>query len=147
MTTLEFCHEIEFNKINFTERKIRITHPKTILYGPPKSGKSYLVYDYLSNFEKEEYIYIDFKDSRNDKEEIINNLEEYVFRNKIKILVLENFEFDFKIPYCDSVIITTIKEYALKGYRTLFLSPLDFEEYLLHEKKNQNITHNFNTFF
>jgi len=146
MTSLEFCHELEFSKINFIERKIRITHPKTILIGPPKSGKSYLIFDYLSNFDSKDYIYIDLDDIRNSKEEIINNLEEYVIRNKIKVIVLENFEFDFKIPFCDSVIITTKKDQKLKGFKNLFLNPLDFEEYLLHDKKNQNITHAFNYF-
>lgn len=146
MTSLEFCHELEFTKINFVERKVRITHPKTILYGAPKSGKSFLIYDYLSNFDTKDYIYIDFEDYRNDKEEIISNIEEYVFRNNIKIIVLENFEFDMKIPFCDSVIITSKVNKDMKGYKQLFLTPLDFEEYLLHDKKNQNITHNFNNF-
>lgn len=146
MTTLEFCHELEFSKINFIERKIRITHPKTILFGPPKSGKSYLIFDYLSNFSSKEYIYIDLNDVRNDKTEIEQNLEEFVFRNKIKVIVLENYQFDFKIPFCDNVIITTKTQIKLKGYKTLFLNPLDFEEYLLHDKKNQNITHSFNNF-
>ncbi len=146
MTSLEYCHEIEFSKINFIERKVRITHPKTILLGAPKTGKSYLIYDYLSNYNAKEFLYIDFDDTRNNKEEIVNHLEEYVFRNKIKVLVLENFSFDFKIPYCTSVIITSNKYRDLKGYKKLFLNALDFEEYLLHEKKNQNITHNFNRF-
>lgn len=146
MTTLEFCHELEFTKINFTERKKRITHPRTIVSGPPKSGKSFLIYDYLSNFDSKEYLYIDLDDIRNDKQEIIENIEEYVFRNKIKIIALENYDFDFKIPYCESVVITSKKNEELKGYRSLFLTPLDFEEYLLHDKKNQNITQSFNTF-
>lgn len=146
MTTLEFCHELEFSKINFIERKIRITHPKTILTGPAKSGKSYLIFDYLSNFDSKDYIYIDLDDIRNSKEQITQNLEEYVFRNKINVIVLENFEFDFKIPFCDSVIITTKKQTKQKGFKNIFLKPLDFEEYLLHDKKNQNITHAFNHF-
>ena len=147
MTSLEFCHELEFtNKINFIERKSRITHPKTILYGAPKVGKSFLVFDYLSNFKSKEYLYIDFEDCRNDKLEISQNLEEYVFRNNIKVIVLENFEFDIKIPFCDSVIITSKIRKNIKGYKTIYLTALDFEEYLLHDKRNQNITHNFNSF-
>ena len=146
MTSLEFCHELEFNKINFIERKVRITHPKTILQGAPKVGKSFLIFDYLSNFSTKDYIYIDFCDSRVDKEEIASNLEEYVFRNKIKVVVLENFQFDIKIPFCDSVIITTKLSKELKGYKRVFLTALDFEEYLLHDKKNQNITQSFNSF-
>ncbi|WP_321314569.1 AAA family ATPase [Halarcobacter sp.] len=146
MTSLEFCHELEFSKINFIERKFRITHPKTILLGAPKVGKSFLIFDYLSNFESKEYLYIDFDDYRNDKEEISQNLEEYVFRNNIKVIVLENFSFDIKIPFCDSVIITSKLQKDIKGYKTIKVSPLDFEEYLLHDKRNQNITHNFNSF-
>ena len=146
MTTLEFCHELEFSKITFFERKVKITHPKTIITGPPKSGKSFLIFDYLANYNHEDYIYIDFNDYRNEKEEIEKNLEEYVFKNKIKVIVLENFEFDFKIPFCDSIIITTKLEKNIKGYKKLFLTPLDFEEYLLHDKKNQNITQTFNNF-
>ncbi|PLY06976.1 MAG: hypothetical protein C0625_07215 [Arcobacter sp.] len=146
MTSLEFCHEIEFSKINFIERKIRITHPKTIIQGAPKSGKSFLIYDYLSNFENSDYLYIDLDDCRNDFDEIKENIEEYVFRNKIKVIVLENYLFDFKIPYCDSVIISTKEKKEFKGYKNLFLTPLDFEEYLLHDKRNQNITHSFNSF-
>ncbi|QDF28365.1 ATP-binding protein [Halarcobacter anaerophilus] len=146
MTSLEFCHELEFSKIVFTERKIRITHPKTILLGPPKSGKSFLIYDYLSNFETKDYLYIDFDDLRVEKDQIKEDLEEYVYKNKIKVIVLENFEFDIKIPFCESVIITSKEPKDLKEYKKLFLTPLDFEEYLLHDKKNQNITHNFNNF-
>lgn len=146
MTTLEFCHELEFSRINFIERKTRITYPKTIISGPAKSGKSFLIYDYLSNFETEEYLYIDLKDIRNNKNEIIKNLEEYISKNNIKVIVLENFEFDFKIPYCDSVIISTNKANLLDDYKKLFLTPLDFEEYLLHDNKHQNITQSFNYF-
>ena len=49
MKTLEACYEINFNKFNFQERKVAIRDDYTILIGPPKSGKSYLIYDYLSN--------------------------------------------------------------------------------------------------
>lgn len=146
MNTLEYCHEFELSKINFIERKTRITHPKTILSGPIGAGKTFLIFDYLSNFETKDYLYIDFNDIRNSKEVIKENLEEYVFRNNIKVIVLENFDFSFKIPYCDSVIISTYEKKELKGYKNLFLSPLDFEEYLLHESKHQNITQSFNTF-
>ena len=146
MTSLEFCHEIEFSKINFIERKIRITHPRTIIHGAFKSGKSFLIYDYLANFKSEDYLYIDLEDTRNDIDEIKKNLEEYVLRNRIKVIVLENFTFDFKIPFCDSVIISCKEKKLLKGYKNIFLTALDFEEYLLHDKKNQNITHSFNSF-
>lgn len=146
MYTLEYCHGVDLSKINFIERKIKITHPKTIVYGPMRSGKSFLIFDYLSNFEQKEYLYIDFNDIRNSLKTIKENLENYIIKNNIKVLVLENFDFSFDIPNCDSIIISTYKEKQLPGYKTLFLTPLDFEEFLLHEIKNQTITQSFNTF-
>jgi len=147
MKTLETCYEMDFGKINFLERKTRITHPKTILMGPPKCGKSYLIYDYLSNFKANEYLYLDLADVRNNKEEIALNLKEFVKQHPIKVLVLENFEFDFEFPLLDSVIISTFHEISPKGFKSLWVNSLDFEEFLLHDHKHQNITHAFNQFF
>lgn len=146
MNTLEYCHSFDVSKINFIERKTRITHPKTIIYGGFGAGKTFLIFDYLSNFDSKDYLYIDFNDIRNNKEVIKENLEEYISQNSIKVLVLENFNFSFDIPSCDSIIVSSYEKKQIKGYKTLFLTPLDFEEYLLHENKNQNITQSFNTF-
>lgn len=146
MTTLEFCHELDFSKINFLERKKRITHPKTIIKGSSKTGKSYLIFDYLSTFNTQDYLYIDFQDFRNDIEEIKENLQDYILKNKIKVVVFENFDFSIKLPFCDNIIISTKEDRKIKGFRNLNLMPLDFEEFLLHENKNHNITQSFNTF-
>ena len=88
MKSLEACYEVNFSKINFLERKIKITHPKTIIHGASKVGKSYLVYDFLSHFKTNEYIYIDFNDTRNDYEEIKDNLDLFLRKIQIKVLVL-----------------------------------------------------------
>jgi len=146
MNSLEFSYELEFSKINFLERKERITYPKTIVFGAPKTGKSYLIFDYLSNFESNEYIYIDLNDFRNKKDEIINFLPSFIKENKIKILVLENFDFDFDIPTCDSIIISTYNNTKVPGFKSIFVQALDFEEYLLHDFKHQNTITSFNYF-
>ncbi|PLY09238.1 MAG: hypothetical protein C0626_09570 [Arcobacter sp.] len=147
MKTLDSCYELEFNKINFQERKNKITHPKTIVCGPPKTGKSYLIYDYLSNFESEDYLYINLDDFRNQKEEIIIFLDDFIKEKKIKVLVLENFDFDFEIPIMQSVLITTTNYKKLFGFKTIFVHGLDFEEFLLHDNKHQNTIASFNHFF
>jgi len=146
MKTLEACYEYEFNKINFLERKIKISHPKTILLGPPKCGKSYLIYDYLSNFKSQDYIYIDLFDLKNEIEDIESNLKVFIQEHKIKVLVIENYNFDFKLPKCDNIIITTQLNNSISGFKKLFIQALDFEEFLLHDTKHQNITNSFNTF-
>ena len=146
MKTLEACYELEFSKINFLERKIKITHPKTILQGPPKCGKSFLIYDYLCNFKNEDYLYIDLLDLKNEKEDITLNLKSFILQNKIKVLVIENYEFDFELPKCDSIIISTSLQNFISGFKRLFIQALDFEEFLLHDTKHQNITNSFNSF-
>lgn len=147
MNTLEACYELDFSKITFQERKIKITHPKTILQGPPKCGKSYLIYDYLCNFDNKDYLYIDLLNLKNEKEEIALHLKSFIQKNKIKVLAIENYAFDFELPNCDSIIITTQKNNSITGFKKLFIQALDFEEYLLHDSKHQNITNSFNSFF
>lgn len=146
MKTLEALHELDFSKIEFSERKKRIIHPKTILLGPPKCGKSYLIFDYLSHFNSPEYLYIDLNDIRNQKNEIVLNLQNFITEHKIQVLVLENFEFEFELPLCDSIIITTSNPKNIRGFKKLYLMPLDFEEFLLHDNRHQNTTNAFNYF-
>ncbi len=147
MRILEACYEINFSKVNFIERKIKITHPKTIIKGAPLTGKSYLIYDYLSNFKTKDYLYIDFNDSRNEKKSIEEDLDNFLRINKIIVLILENFNFDFEIPYCENIIISSNIDKKIRGYKNISIKALDFEEYLLHDNKHQNITQSFNSFF
>ena len=146
MKSLETCYEINFSKINFIERKVKITNPKTIISGASKTGKTYLIYDFLSNFKSNEYLYIDFSDLRNDLIEIAKNLEEFIKKNEIIVLILENFEFQFSIPSCENIIISTSNNQNIEGFERINLNALDFEEYLLHDNKHQNITQSFNSF-
>jgi len=146
MNILEQIYEINFNKINFLERKISIVDPNTILVGSPKSGKTYLIYDYLSQFENKQYLYIDFDDYKNDFIEIEKNLELFIKKNNISILVLENYKFNLTLPKVTSIIITTHEKNLLTGFNTIFVKPLDFEEFLLFDIKHQNTLSSFNNF-
>lgn len=147
MKTLQACYELDFNKINFLERKIKISDKKTILIGPSKCGKTYLIYDYLSNFSSKEYLYIDLNDAKNNKDDIILNLNDFIKNNSILVLVIENYNFDFELPVCESIILTSNNNKNLKTFKKLFLMPLDFEEFLLHDNKHQSTINTFNSFF
>ena len=146
MRTLEACYEINFSKVNFQERKIKITEQKTIISGAFKTGKSYLIYDFLSTFKPKEYLYIDFSDLRNDISEISKNLEKFIKMNEIIVLVLENFDFQFELPPCENIIISTLNPKKIRGFENIRINALDFEEYLLHDNRHQNITQSFNSF-
>lgn len=146
MKNLEACYEINFSKINFIERKVKIENPKTIISGAPKTGKSYLIYDFLSNFKAKDYLYVDFSDLRNDLNDISKNLQEFIKKNEITVLILENFDFSFLLPQCENIIISTTSKQNIEGFEQINLNALDFEEYLLHDNKHQNITQSFNSF-
>lgn len=147
MKSLETCYEINLPKINFIERKIKIENEKTIIKGPAKTGKSYLIFDFLSNFKPKEYLYIDFHDFRTNTEEITSpKLQEFINSNEIKVVVLENFDFQFDLPNCENIIVSTQKNIYIENFKILTLNALDFEEYLLHDNKHQNITQSFNSF-
>jgi len=146
MNILEQIYEINFNKVNFLERKISIQNPNTILVGSPKSGKTYLIYDYLARFENEQYIYIDFDDYKNNFNEISENLEAFIKKNNILVLVLENYKFNLNLPKVTSTIITTKEKNIIAGFDKIFVKPLDFEEFLLFDTKHQNTLNSFNSF-
>ncbi|RWS50760.1 hypothetical protein CKA56_00030 [Arcobacter venerupis] len=146
MRTLEACYEINFTKVNFMERKIKIEEPKTIISGAFKTGKSYLIYDFLSTFKPKEYLYIDFSDLRNEVIDVSKNLEKFIRMNEIIVLVLENFDFQFELPNCENIIISTLTPKKIRGFENIIINPLDFEEYLLHDNRHQNITQSFNSF-
>jgi hypothetical protein len=146
MNILEQIYDIDLPKINFFERKITINNNYTILKGPPKSGKTYLIYDYLSNFKKEEYLYIDLGEYKNNDLESFSFLEEFINQNNIKVLIIENYKFQFQLPKVTSIIISTDMDKNLEDFSTLYVNNLDFEEYLLFDTKHQNISHSFNAF-
>ena len=147
MKLLEENYQINFSKINFLERKVKINNPKTIIYGPSKVGKSYLIFDFLSKFKSEEYLYLDFLDLRNKdiKDELIS-LQEFINKNSIRVLVLENFNFQCEIPNCENIILTSQRNIDFETFERINLYALDFEEYLLFDSKHQNITQSCNSF-
>ena len=147
MNILEQTYELNFDKINFNERKKSIDFKNTIIIGPPKSGKSYLIYDYLSSYKREQYLYIDFADYKNEIKYTQKELESFIEKNAIEVLVLENFDFSIDLPHnIESIIITTKINKKINGFEFIHLDGLDFEEFLLFDIKHQNSSNSFNSF-
>ncbi len=142
---LEILYATEFKKPSFFPRKFSFTHPKTLLVGPKKSGKSTIIFDHLSSLKKGTFLYIDFSDLRLSQA-IIFGLPAFLEEHRINLLVLENFDFSFKIPLCNEVIITTTTARALEGFVTQTLYPLDFEEFIAFEKRQLNTQSIFNDY-
>jgi len=78
---LEALYESTPKPINFIERKISIPDRHVNVYGPPKSGKTWLVLDYLTNIPKKKHIYIDLNDIRLDKSSLNKNTKTSFFIN------------------------------------------------------------------
>ena len=148
MNLLETLYELKLKNSLFYDRKVKITHKKTLLLGPRKSGKTHLIVDYLQNFDASEYLYIDFEDTRVDKSEIdYLKLKNFISKNHIKLLILENFDFYFDIPLVDKIIITSSnRALHVENFERLFLYPLDFEEFIAFNKRFLNAEQLFNIY-
>lgn len=147
MKLLEENYQISLSKINFLERKTTINSAKTVICGPSKVGKSYLIFDFMSNFKNEEYLYIDLSDLRNKEiKDELNFLQDFINKNNLKLLILENFNFQCEIPNCENIILSSTKNLEINNFEKINLYALDFEEYLLFDSKHQNITQSFNNF-
>ncbi len=146
MQLLELLYEREFKKLSLFKRKLSLYEDdKIILCGAKQSGKSFLVFDYLSNESYGSYLYIDFSDFRVSgisKEK----LEYFIDAKKITTLVLDNFDFSFTPPNVLKVILVSTKNIKLDGFNTKILYPLDFEEFMLFEKKFVSEQISFNNF-
>lgn len=148
MDLLETIYNQKLKNTTFYDRKIRIMNKKTLLLGPRKSGKTHLIIDYLQNFNPDEFLYIDFKDERITDEDInFSKLENFIIQNHVKLLVLENFNFSFKIPKIENIIITSDdSSKTLENFHRIFLYPLDFEEFIAFDKRHFNIEQLFSIY-
>jgi len=150
---LEKLYEVNFDKLFPLQRKVQITYPNTIVKGAPKSGKSYLIFDYLKQYKDKQYLYIDLDDIRIDTLRIFYNLDRFLLEHsKIEILAIDNCEIFpqaiLKNIKLKSIIVSTsIYDIDYENFRTIFLQPLDFEEYILFDTKHTNTVNTFNSFF
>ncbi len=146
MNRLEVLYAQDVKKITFNVRKKSIHEDKIILKGPRHSGKTYLILDLLASRKKEDFLYIDFSDIRIDAS-IMQHLEKFMQKYPIKLLVLENLDFAVTLPKCSQIIITTNqKDFHLKGFKEVYLYPLDFEEFIAFEKRESNIDTTFSAY-
>lgn len=147
MEILENLYAFEIKKLDFIERKIEIPNQNTNLFGPPKSGKTYIALDYLAGFSPEEYLYIDLHDIRISLENL-KNLDLFIQNNAIEVVVIDNWDGN---PYIYSSEVQQIcisrMPFQTEGFVSVYVPPLDFEEYILFEHTQASqITHTFNNF-
>ncbi len=146
LSQLEYLYDFELKKISYIDRKFKIDENKIIIKAPRQSGITTLIFAYLSNYKKGKYLYIDFNDIRISKHQIMKNLDSFIEKNNISIVVLENFDFSYFPPLCEKVIITTEYNHKIKDFANKRFFPLDFEEYIAFEKRYLTIEQIFNSY-
>ncbi len=146
LTQLEILYDFEPKRVDYIDRKVQITKKRTVIFAPPKSGVTYLIYSHLMNYKKESYLYIDFGDTRVDTKTLQPNLQNFIHKKDIKLLILENFDFSFDIPKCDEIIISTNRYKDVEGFDIISFYPLDFEEYIAFDKMHSKVENIFNAF-
>jgi len=115
------------------ERKVKLNYENTLIVGPKRVGKTFLVFNFLKNF-KGKYKYIDFSDYR----------EKDLDFNGVDLVILDNFDFQIEIPPITTFIISE-KNISIEGFKKIFLNGLDFEEFFAFEKIT-NVNHAFDRF-
>ena len=146
MDILEILYTREFRKVTYNVRKLSFDAKKILLLGPRGSGKSTMIYDYLSQMQKGSFLYIDFDDFRIKDFEIKDELPKFLKKNHIRVLVLEHFDFSFEVPTCEEVIISTSQKRTLDGFVNQTLYPLDFEEFISFDKRELNLEAIFSSY-
>ncbi len=115
------------------DRKIKLQFKNTLITGPKRVGKTFLVFNFLQNF-KGKYKYIDFSDY---KEKNFNFSD-------VDLVIYDNFDFSAPIPPITTFIITN-ENIDIEGFEKIELNGLDFEEFFAFEKA-ANINQIFDKF-
>ena len=118
-------------KIN--QRKIKLNFENTLITGPKRVGKTFLVFDYLKTF-KGKYKYIDFSSYKE---------KDFNFEG-IDLVVYDNYDFSYPIPNLTTFVISE-KNVNIEGFKKIELKALDFEEFFAFENTT-NINHCFDRF-
>ena len=119
----------------FHQRKVFIEDKSYQINGIMQSGKTKLVKNYLLSLKKNSYIYIDCSDIRIEVSELNTILPSFCNKNRIDVLVLDNYMPSIKFVNVSQLIITSEIHYELDILETLQLFPLDYEEFLAYEHK------------
>ncbi len=144
---LEAFYESAPKAVGFIERKTEIPSHTLNLYGAPKSGKSWLVLDYLSKIARKKRLYIDLRDLRIDKEALQTELQGFIEENSIECVVLDHYDGSIRMPRCRQTILVTESPFTDNPMMPLLeLTPLDFEEYLAFEKRHLHLEHSFSLY-
>ena len=176
MQNLNFFYENPPEVQKFIPRKKGVNSSKTILFGCVGSGKSYILAEYILNFKKGEFLYINFTDLRYKFTHLnaeFDKIFEFLGKNsQIGALFLDNLDgfskneilhlqnllnlvFSNSLSNSSqntvnlrSVVISTRKNSLnLQGFEKVKITPLCFEEFIAFDKRRTDINAIISAFF
>lgn len=151
MELLEYFYDRNNEITTYHQRKITIDQATShlLVYGPPASGKSSLVLNYLMDFDPEMILYIDFLDPKFTFRDVMEeDVQAFIEANEIAILILDHYEHGYfeSLPDTDQIIIVSdfYHDYG-EPFSYLEVPLLDYEEFFAFQKRG-NETQVFNHF-
>ena len=132
---LEEFYKTDLHVEKYIQRKISLDDKSYQINGITKSGKSRLVKNYLLSLKKNSYLYINCTDVRIDADKLGTLLPSFCNVNKIKTLVLDNYNPEITFPNVAQLIITSEVPHKFDFLQSIRLYPLDYEEFLAYEHK------------
>ena len=132
---LEEFYKTDLYLEKFHQRKLFLDENSYQINGISQSGKTKLVKNYLLSLKKSTYLYIDCDDIRINPDELNKYLAEFCNKNRIDVLALDNYNDNIDIVNVPQLIITSQVHYDIEFLETLWLYPLDYEEFLAYEHK------------
>ncbi len=132
---LEELYKADIHLERFLDRKLFIDKGSYEICGITQSGKSKLVKSYLTSLRKRSYLYIDCADERIETEAFNSALGAFCRQHEIQTLVLDNYNPSIVTPVVPQLIVISQRPHLKKSLPTLWLYPLDYEEFLAFEHK------------
>jgi len=132
---LEEFYKTDLQLEKYHDRKLFIDDKSYQINGISQSGKTQLVKNYLLGLKKSTYLYINCSDVRIDIEKLNAGLNSFCNKNKIDVLVLDNFTTEIKFANVSQLLICSELHHKIDVLDTLTLYPLDYEEFLAYEYK------------
>ena len=132
---LEEFYKTDLHLDKFHDRKVYLEKNSYQIVGIAQSGKTQIIKHYLLDLKKNSYLYINCNDIRIDIEVLNDSLTSFCNRNKIDVLVLDNYKPTFKFANVSQLIIASEIDYKVDFLTHLTLYPLDYEEFLAYEHK------------
>jgi len=132
---LEEFYKTDLHVDKFHDRKVYIDDQSYQINGITQSGKTKLLKHYLLSLKKSSYMYIDCNDVRIDIEMLNQHLSKFCTDNKIDVLALDNYKETIKFVNVSQLLITSQTHLHVDILQSLWLYPLDYEEFLAYEHK------------